>query len=76
MERGEPMKSLDKFYPEGWMLYCSRGHYVKQSEPQSFSGGKTVVIDNDFGECPECDKEVQEAQSILGRLGLPKENQQ
>jgi hypothetical protein len=57
---------------EGYMLYCIRGHFIKQSDPQNFSGGKTVVIDNDFGECPECDQEVKEAQSLLGRLGTPK----
>jgi hypothetical protein len=58
----------------GYILYCSRGHYIRQSDPQNFSGGKTVVIDNDFGECPECDKEVKEAQALMGRLGIPKED--
>ena len=59
---------------EGWILYCSRGHFIKQSDPQSFSGGKTVIIDNSFGECSECDQEVKEAQEIMGRLGIAKEN--
>ena len=66
--------SLEKLYPEGYLLYCTRGHFVKQSDPQNSSRGKTVVIDNDFGECPECDKEVLKAQQIMGRLGLPKES--
>jgi len=62
------MSYLDSL-KEGYMLYCSRGHFIKQSDPQDFSGGKTVIIDNEFGECPECDQEVKEAQSLLGRLG-------
>ena len=67
--------SLEKLYPEGFMLYCSRGHFIKQSNPQNSSRGKTVVIDEVTGECPECDKEVLEAQAIMGRLGLPKEKE-
>jgi len=54
---------------EGYMLYCSRGHFIKQSDPQNFSGGKTVIIDNEQGECLECEKEIKEAQEIMGRLG-------
>lgn len=65
---------LEKLYPEGYLLYCSRGHFIKQSDPQDSSRKKTVVIDNDFGECQECDKEILEAQAIVGRLGLPKES--
>ena len=70
------MGFLDKLEKNrtGYMLYCSRGHFIKQSDPQGFSGGKAVVIDNDFGECPECDREVLEAQAIMGRMGLPKES--
>ena len=56
---------------EGYMIYCTRGHYIRQSEPQGLSLGKTVVIDQETGECPECDREVNEAQAVLGRLGLP-----
>lgn len=59
---------------EGYMLYCVRGHFIKQSDPQNFSGGKTVVIDNEYGECPECDRDILEAQQLMGRLGLPKES--
>jgi hypothetical protein len=59
---------------EGYMVYCTRGHFIKQSDPQNFSGGKTVVIDNEYGECPECDRDVLEAQQLMGRLGLPKES--
>lgn len=66
--------SLEKLYPEGFLLYCSRGHFIKQSDPQNSSRGKTVVIDNEFGECPECDEDVQSAQKCMGRLGIAKEN--
>ena len=59
---------------EGYMLYCSRGHFIKQSDPQNFSGGKTVIIDNEFEECPEYDQEIKDAQTIMGRLGIAKEN--
>ena len=59
---------------QDFMVYCSRGHFLKQSGDTSFSGGKTVVIDDSPGECPECDKEILEAQSIMGRMGIPKEN--
>lgn len=55
---------------QDFIVYCDRGHYIRQSGDPSFSGGKTIIID---GECPECDKEVLEAQAIVGRLGLPKE---
>ena len=58
----------------GYILYCTRGHYIKQSDPQDFSGGKPVVIVNEYGECPECEQEICEAQAICGRLGIPKEN--
>jgi hypothetical protein len=51
-----------------YMVLCSRGHFIRQSGDPSFSGGKTVVIDQEMGECPECDKEVQEAQKIMGRI--------
>ena len=67
------LEKLEKNRTE-FMVYCERGHYIKQTGPQDFSGGKTIVIDNVLGECPECEKEVAEAQAIMGRLGIPKEN--
>ena len=75
-QRGLLMGYLEKLEKnkQDFMVYCSRGHFLKQSGDPSFSGGKTVVIDNSPGECPECDKEVLEAQSIMGRMGIPKEN--
>jgi hypothetical protein len=69
------MVSLDKFYPEGWLLYCGTcNRYMRQSDPQNFSGRKTVIIDTE--PCEEClrAKEEQEAQQIMGRMGFPKEN--
>jgi hypothetical protein len=56
---------------DGFILYCSCGEYIRQSDPQDFSGGKQVVIDTDAAECLKC-TEVREAQQLLGRLGLPK----
>ena len=55
-----------------YMIYCSRGHFVRQSGDPSSSWGKTVIIDQEAGECPECDQEVKEAQQLLGRLGIQK----
>ena len=54
---------------QDFMVYCSRGHFLRQSGDPTFSGGKTVIIEPDLGECPECDQEVKEAQQLLGRLG-------
>lgn len=70
------MQVLEKFYPTGWILYCPEcSEYVEQSDPQSFSGKKSVVIDD--SPCKACtqknEEEIQEAQKIMGRLGLPKE---
>ncbi len=67
---------LDKL-PEGWILYCPDCRdFIKQSDPQNFSGGKRVVIDSDNEDCLACTKkreeEVREAQVLMGRLGLPK----
>ena len=67
--------SWDTFYKNGWILYCPECRdYVKQSNPQDYSGKKQVVID-----CAPCDKciikheeEVNEAQALMGRLGKPK----
>ena len=71
------MNQLSKLYPEGWMLYCGTcWEYMKQSDPQNDSRRKSVVIDDE--PCVACTKkreeEIQEAQQIMGRLGVPKEN--
>lgn len=71
------MNELKKIYPAGWILYCPDcREYVEQSPPYDTTRGKVVVIDD--LPCQKCkDKnreEVQEAQQIMGRLGLPKEN--
>jgi hypothetical protein len=66
--------SIDRLYPQGWILYCPAClDYIKQSDPQNFSGRKSVVLDGE--PCAKCikgrDDEIQEAQAVLGRLGLP-----
>lgn len=69
--------SLDSFYKNGWILYCPecRG-YLRQSDPQDFSGRKQVIIDD--LPCESCEEkhkeEVKEAQTLMGRLGTPKED--
>ena len=60
---------------EGWLLYCGTCNaYIKQSDPQNFSGKKQVIIDD--VPCESCEEkrkeEIKEAQSLMGRLGLPK----
>lgn len=72
------MNSIDKIYPEGWLLFCPEcSSFLKQSDPQNNSQRKSVVIDDE--PCEKCKaahaQEVQEAQDIMGRLGLPKETQ-
>lgn len=72
------MKELKKLYPAGWILYCPECfEYTDQSEPKNTTRGKSVVIDDE--PCAACVKknegEVQEAQLIMGRLGLPKEKE-
>lgn len=71
------MGYLEKLEKQGgWILYCGKCNgYIKQSDPQNFSGGKTVVIDSDQDDCPTCSQEIKEAQQLVGRLGLPKETQ-
>ena len=60
-------ESLNKFYKNGWIMYCPNcDGYVKQSDPQDFSGHKQVVIDDE--PCTKCNEEVKEAQAIMGRL--------
>lgn len=73
------MKELKKLYPAGWILYCPEcSEYLEQSDPQNNTRGKSVVIDDQS--CAACEKkraaEVQEAQAIMGRLGLPQENKE
>ena len=70
------MSDLKKFYPEGWIRYCPECmDYVSQSDPQNFSGRKSVIIDDE--PCKKCqdthEQEVREAQALLGRLGVAKE---
>ena len=72
------MEQLKRLYPAGWILYCPEcSEYIDQSEPKDTTRGKSVVIDDT--PCAKCESkragEIQEAQSIMGRLGLPKENQ-
>lgn len=72
------MKELKKLYPAGWLLYCPEcSEYIDQSEPKDTTREKSVVIDDQ--PCPTCEnkraEEIIEAQRLLGRLGLPKENQ-
>lgn len=71
------MQKLAKLYPAGWILYCPEcSEYVEQSEPKNTTRGKSVVIDD--APCEKCTKkreeDINEAQSLMGRLGLPKEN--
>ena len=55
--------------PNGWLLYCGIcNKFIKQSDPQSTSLGKTVIVDENGSECEAC---KADAQAILGRLGLP-----
>ena len=68
---------LEKTFPSGWILFCPECRdYVRQSDPQDFSGKKSVIIDDES--CKKCtdkrNEEVKEAQALMGRLGTPKEN--
>ena len=58
----------------GWILNCGTcNSYIKQSDPQDFSGGKQVVIESEG--CENCENrkaDILDAQRIMGRLGLPK----
>ncbi len=69
------MNQMSKLFPEGWLMYCDCGEYIAQSDPQNFSGRKTVVLDTE--PCEKCKakqaEEVKEAQTIMGRLGVPEE---
>ena len=71
------MQQLKKIYPAGWILYCPEcSDYIDQSEPKDTTRGKSVVIDDE--PCEKCNKtreeEINEAQQLMGRLGLPKES--
>jgi hypothetical protein len=57
---------------QDFIVLCTRGHFIRQTGDPTFSGGKTVVIDQEAGECPECDQEIAQAQFLMGRLGTPK----
>jgi hypothetical protein len=47
---------------------------MKQSDPQNYSGKKQVIVDD--VPCDKCfayhEEEVNEAQALMGRLGIPK----
>ena len=67
------MNQLKKLFPGGWMMFCPDcSEYISQSDPQNFSGRKTVIIDDE--PCAQCKaktaQEVLEAQQICGRLGV------
>ena len=70
------MNRLTKLYPEGWLLYCPDCNgFIQQSDPQNDSRRKSVIINDE--PCFACktknEEEVKGAQSLMGRLGLPKE---
>src|ERR1017187_6575690 len=47
------LMSLEKLYKNGWILYCPECQgYLRQSDPQDFSGRKQVVIDDE--PCDKC----------------------
>ena len=63
--------SWDTFYKNGWILFCPECRdFVRQSDPQDFSGRKQVIIDD--LPCEKCTKkreeEIQEAQTLMGRI--------
>ena len=70
--------SWDSFYKNGWILYCPEcKQYLRQSDPQNFSGRKQIIIDD--VPCETCEEkrkeetqEVQEAQALMGRIGTMK----
>ncbi len=83
LRKGTSKMSWDTFYKNGWILYCPECRdYLRQSDPQDFSGRKQVCVDD--VPCENCDKkheedvlkaeeEINEAQALMGRLGIPKE---
>jgi hypothetical protein len=70
------MSDLKELYPGGWIMYCPEClGFLSQSDPQNFSGRKSVIIDDE--PCKKCqdthEQEVKEAQVLMGRLGVAKE---
>jgi hypothetical protein len=68
------MKQLSKLYPNGYIMYCPTcSEFIHQSDPQNDSRRKSVIIDDE--PCEKCnEKEVVEAQQLMGRLGIKGEN--
>jgi len=63
--------SWDTFYKNGWILFCPECRdFMRQSDPQDFSGRKQVIIDDE--PCEKCTKkreeEIKEAQTLMGRI--------
>jgi hypothetical protein len=63
--------SWDTFYKNGWILFCPECRdFMRQSDPQDFSGRKQVIIDD--LPCSKCTKkheeEIKEAQALMGRI--------
>jgi len=63
--------SWDTFYKNGWILFCPECRdFMRQSDPQDFSGRKQVIIDDQ--PCEKCAKkreeEIKEAQALMGRI--------
>ena len=63
--------SWDTFYKNGWILFCPECiDFMRQSDPQDFSGRKQVLIDDQ--PCEKCTKkheeEIKEAQALMGRI--------
>jgi len=67
---------INKLAKQNHVLALKKGFWDDEKLKVSYPDGmhvfqKTVFIDQETGECPECDREVNEAQAVLGRLGLP-----
>ena len=63
--------SWDTFYKNGWVLFCPECRdFMRQSNPQDFSGRKQALIDDQ--PCEKCTKkheeEIKEAQALMGRI--------
>ena len=57
---------------DGWLEFCDCGLFLRQSDPQDFSGGKRIIVTP--SECERC-KEIAEAQALMGRLGTPEQKE-
>ena len=54
-----------------WIEYYSCGKYKQQSDPQDNSIGKMVIVTDE--KCPDChERDVREAQALMGKMGMPK----